>query len=165
MSSLWSRFICWIPHPKLLRICLRALDSRQIEGNAEGGRKATGSVWLNLVSDHMNTSLCALSTASTLLIGPVSQPSCQLLLLSKCVLSDLFSLAEISRFSFLYNITLSLEMLTWFIQSPPNILEQQGQFLCFCYTLKTIDFEVKRCTWDDRSEFQLLFPGIFNLYL
>ena len=36
-----------------------------------------------------------------------------------------------------------------------QVLEEQGQFLCFCYTLKTIAFEVKKFTWE-RSEFQLL---------
>ena len=29
------------------------------------------------------------------------------------------------------------------IQSPPKVLEQQDNFLCFCYTLKTFEFEVE----------------------
>ena len=40
-----------------------------------------------------------------------------------------------------------------------KVLEQQGQFLCFCGTLKTIEFEIKR--WDDWSQFLHLFPGIW----
>ena len=32
------------------------------------------------------------------------------------------------------------------LQSPLKVSEQQGQFLCFCYTLKTIEFEAQKCT-------------------
>ena len=46
----------------------------------------------------------------------------------------------------------------------PKVFKQQGQFIsnCYCYSLKTIEFEVKRFTWDDRSELQLLSWVIFS---
>ena len=34
--------------------------------------------------------------------------------------------------------------MVWHVQFPPKVLEQQGKFLYFCYTLKTIQFEGKR---------------------
>ena len=50
------------------------------------------------------------------------------------------------------------------LQSPPTaVLEWQGQFLCFCYTQETIEF--KRCTREDRTEFQLLFPAILSRFV
>ena len=45
------------------------------------------------------------------------------------------------------------------IQSPPKVLEQQGQFLCFCNTLDTAGVETELIK---NSEFNLLFPGIYT---
>ena len=45
------------------------------------------------------------------------------------------------------------------LQSPLKLLEQQGQFLYFCCTLKTVGIDIKQWIWDKRSVFQLLFPS------
>ncbi len=51
-----------------------------------------------------------------------------------------------------------------YIHSPPKVLEQWGQFLYFCCKLKTFGVDIKRWIWDERSAFQLLFPG-FHIWI
>lgn len=48
------------------------------------------------------------------------------------------------------------------IQSPSKPLEWQGLFLCFCCTLKTFEFQIKRI-WDMNSEFQLAHLDVLNI--
>lgn len=43
-----------------------------------------------------------------------------------------------------------------------QLLEQQGWFICFCYTLKTFGFVIKRWIWHKSSEFDL---SLFHLYV
>lgn len=41
----------------------------------------------------------------------------------------------------------------YIILSSTNVLDQQGQFFCFCNTLKTTEFEVKKKDVHDISAF------------
>ena len=63
------------------------------------------------------------------------------------------------------NSTMLLPMIICNIQSPSKVLEQHDQLFCFCYTLKTIEFEVRRCTWDNRFEFSAFVSWYFYLDL
>lgn len=44
-----------------------------------------------------------------------------------------------------------------YIQSPTKVLEHQGQFFCFCCTLKTFALEIKKWICNDRLKFHLAF--------
>ena len=50
-------------------------------------------------------------------------------------------LANLSPYSFAFFFFIAIHIYSIHLQSPPKVLEQQGQFLCFCYTLMRIKFE------------------------
>lgn len=49
------------------------------------------------------------------------------------------------------------------LQSPPKVLEWQGQFLCFRCILKTFQFQIKRRIWDNSSEFAAFISRYWHL--